>query len=113
VTNIFQQGEFIEVDFDPTKGHEPKKRRPALVLSSTQFNVKISSLTVVCPITSVDNGHPFHIRLPDKASVEGFVCVEQLRSIDLESRNARTLDSTIDIETMSYVLDAVGVVFDI
>ncbi|MDR2108260.1 MAG: type II toxin-antitoxin system PemK/MazF family toxin [Coriobacteriales bacterium] len=28
---MLEQGDLIELDFDPTKGHEPAKRRPALV----------------------------------------------------------------------------------
>lgn len=49
---LFEQGDLIEVDFNPTVGHEPAKRRPALVVSAGYFNNVVSSLTVVCPITS-------------------------------------------------------------
>lgn len=31
---VFEQGDIIEVDFDPTRGHEPQKKRPALVVSA-------------------------------------------------------------------------------
>ena len=30
---LYEQGDIIEVDFDPTLGHEPKKMRPAIVVS--------------------------------------------------------------------------------
>jgi mRNA-degrading endonuclease toxin of MazEF toxin-antitoxin module len=30
----FGQGDIIELNFDPTVGHEPKKERPALVIIS-------------------------------------------------------------------------------
>ena len=110
---IFGQGEFIELDFNPSIGHEPMKRRPALVVSNSRFNAFTSSLTVVCPITSTDNGHPFHIPLNPCNEVSGFVCVEQIRSVDLSRRHAKNLDSSIDEESMATVLEAVGAVFDI
>ena len=45
---LFEQGDLIEVNFSPTVGHEPQRRRPALVVSVGYFNNVISSLTVVC-----------------------------------------------------------------
>ena len=112
---MFEQGDFIEVNFDPTVGHEPQKRRPALVLSVGYFNNVLSSLAVVCPITSHNNGHPLHIELGPDNDVSGCVCIEQMRSIDLSNamRDARHLGSSIDQATMSVILEAVGAIFDI
>lgn len=112
---MFEQGDIIEVNFNPTVGHEPQKRRPALVVSVGYFNNVVSSLTVVCPITSTVNGHPLHIELSEGNIVSGCVCVEQMRAVDLENpaRNARRLGASIDPETMGLVLDAIGAVFGI
>jgi mRNA interferase MazF len=44
-------GDVIWVDFDPQKGGEEAKRRPALVLTKQSYN-RASGLAVVCPITS-------------------------------------------------------------
>ena len=112
---LFEQGDIIEVNFNPTVGHEPQKRRPALVVSVGHFNNVISSLTVVCPITSTVNGHPLHIELAPGNVISGCVCVEQMRAIDLNNpaRGAEHLGSSIDPVTMSSVLDAIGAVFDI
>lgn len=112
---MFEQGDFIEVDFNPTVGHEPQKCRPALVVSDGYFNNVISSLTVVCPITSTSNGHPLHIELAEGNDVHGCVCVEAMRAIDLNNpqRAAKRLGSSIDEATMSKVLDAIGAVFGI
>ena len=112
---LFEQGDLIELDFDPTVGHEPQKRRPALVVSVGHFNNVISSLVVVCPITSTANKHPLHIELPDDLPVAGCVCVEAVRALDLNSpsRSARSLDSCVDRETMAKVLDALGAVVGI
>ncbi len=112
---LFEQGDIIEVNFNPTVGHEPQKRRPALVVSVGHFNNVVSSLTVVCPITSNVNGHPLHIELAPGNIVQGCVCVEQLRAIDLNNpaRDAKRLGSALDFATMALVLDAIGAVFDI
>ena len=82
---LYEQGDIIEVDFDPTLGHEPKKMRPALVVSVGYFNNVLSSLTVVCPITSTVNGHPLHVEIASDNAVHGCVCLEQIRAIDLNS----------------------------
>ncbi len=112
---LFEQGDIIEVNFNPTVGHEPQKRRPALVVSVGYFNNVVSSLTVVCPITSSANGHPLHVELAPGNAAEGCVCVEQMRAIDLSNpaRGARPLGSSADPATMSLVLDAIGAVFGI
>jgi mRNA interferase MazF len=112
---FFEQGDIIEVNFNPTVGHESQKRRPALVVSVGHFNNVVSSLTVVCPITSTVNGHPLHIELAPENIVSGCVCVEQMRAIDLNNPalGAEHLGSSIDSVTMSSVLDAIGAVFDI
>ncbi len=112
---ICEQGDIIEVNFNPTLGHEPQKRRPALVVSVSFFNNVLSSLTVVCPITSTKNGHPLHVELPEGNAVSGCVCLEAMRAIDLEApgRDARPLGASLDPETMARVLDGIGGIFGI
>ena len=56
MVTIFGQGDIVYLDFDPQSGHEQKGRRPALVISNNLFN-RVSSLTMVCPITHTDRGH--------------------------------------------------------
>ncbi len=87
--------------------------RPALVVSVGFFNNVVSSLTVVCPITSTDNGHPLHVPLKDAQSVSGCICIEQVRAVDLNARKARKLDEFLDEETMAEVLNKIGAVFGI
>ena len=110
---LYEQGDIIELDFDPTKGHEPTKRRPALVVSVGYFNNILSSLTVVCPITSLSNGHPLHIEVNAGNAVDGCICIEQLRAVDLSKRNCRKLGDQMDGKTMSVVLEAIGGIFGI
>lgn len=112
---MLEQGELIELDFNPTVGHEPQKMRPALVMSVGYFNNVLSSLTVVCPITTTNNGHPLHIPIEDGNDVSGCVCIEAMRAVDLESpaRHARSLGAFLDARTMSRVLEACAAVFGI
>ena len=109
---IFKQGDIIEVNFDPTLGHEPAKRRPALVVSTDEFNLR-SSMTFVAPITSVVNGYPLHLFFDDEASgIRGCVCVEQVRSIDLSARPCRKVGE-LPVDDMNQVLNLLGSVFGI
>ena len=105
-----EQGSIIWVSFDPSVGHEPSKRRPALVVSSDYFNYRCS-LTVVLPITSTDSGFPYHVRI-DQDGVRGFACVEQMKVLDLEARPHQVV-GRLDGRTLSEVLNLVGSVFDI
>jgi len=113
MSELFEQGDLVEVDFDPTKGHEPAKRRPALVVSVGFFNNVLSSLTVVCPITSTPSRHPLHIEVAPGNPCEGYICIEQLRAMSLSRRNCKKLDGKLDETTMSAVLEAIGAVFGI
>lgn len=112
---IFEQGDLVELCFDPTVGHEPQKTRPALVVSTGHFNNVVSSLAVVCPITSAANGHPLHIGLPEGLPVQGWVCVEAMRAVDLNSpaRAVKQLDAYANQDCMAKVLNAIGAIFDI
>lgn len=87
---ICDQGDIIEVDFDPTRGHEPQKRRPALVVSSYDFNM-CNSMTIVCPITSRIRPFPLHEELPEGCCVHGSVVMEQVRALDLDARSCTVL----------------------
>lgn len=88
---LIRQGDVVEFDFNPSLGHEPKGRRPGLVVSSDMFQAS-TSMTLICPITTTCNKFPLHLELPsDIDEVYGCVCVEQVRAYDLEARNPKTL----------------------
>lgn len=110
---LIQQGDIVTIDFDPTVGHEPMKTRPAVVVSVDFFNNVLSSLVVVCPITSTVNGHPLHIEIEEGGLVHGCICLEQVRSVDLNARNVRSHGEKISHATMAKVLDGLGAIFGI
>ena len=82
MVTIFEQGDIVYLDFDPQSGHEQKGRRPALVISNNLFN-RVSSLTMVCPITHTD-----HLRLDERTRTDGVILCDQARMLDLNSRHA-------------------------
>ena len=83
----FEQGDIVEIDFNPSPGHEPKEKRPALVVSNYDFNSS-TSMTLFCPITTTDNGFFLHEPIPVGHAVFGFIVMEQLRALDLTARKA-------------------------
>lgn len=110
MSGALRQGDIAYVDFEPHRGHEPAKYRPAVVLSDDVFN-ESSSMTVICPIVSTDNGYRMHVEI-DSAGVYGFACVEQMRAVDLEARKTKRLGTATQDE-MTEILDLVGAVFGI
>lgn len=100
---IFEQGDIIEVNFDPTRGHEPQKLRPALVVSSFDFNVSCS-VTIVCPITSSNHHFFLDEPLPLDCCVRGYVQMELIRAVDLEARGARKIGS-LEKEALEPILE--------
>lgn len=101
-------GDVAWVDPDPSLDHEQRKRRPVVVVSNNKFNSRCS-LTMVVPITSTDSGYPLRLdvgEVPSESggrSLHGWVEVEQLKSLDLASRNAVRVGK-IDASGMDKIL---------
>lgn len=104
---IPQKGDFVTLTFDPQSGHEQKGRRPALVISNDLFN-KHTGMAIVCPLTSTQRGYPFHVAVKDNPDIHGFIMVEQVKSIDYNTRKAKCIGgaSVILLEEVLAVLDA-------
>lgn len=93
VTYIPKQGDIVFVDFTPTKGHEQKGYRPAVVISNDAFNNN-TKMAVLCPITSNKKYYPTHYLLKDSKKIKGAVLCEHMRSVDYEIRNLKYVEST-------------------
>ncbi len=86
------RGELRIVDFEPVRGAEANKRRPAVIVSndaanSTAARLGRGVLTVVPVTSSVDRVYPFQVLLPaGTAGLRGDskAQAEQVRSIDAE-----------------------------
>lgn len=69
----------IFLDFEPKKGKEVGKYRPALVLSSKEYN-KQTGLLICCPISTSIRGHVSEVPVTglDKPSVVASTIVQTL-----------------------------------
>ncbi|MCG9893700.1 MAG: type II toxin-antitoxin system PemK/MazF family toxin [Thermosynechococcaceae cyanobacterium MS004] len=82
-----ERGDIFKLQFNPQAGREQAGYRPAIVVSPTEYN-KISSLILVCPITSRKKGWPFEVELESTMQTIGVVLVDQVKSIDYTIRGA-------------------------
>lgn len=84
-------------DFEPVRGHEQGRDRPALVVSS-EFHLKLTGggLVTVLPLTTVERPNWLH-RVPIKAG-EGWVITEQVRTISAQRfrRPAPEIELSLD-----------------
>ncbi len=85
-----ERGDVIWVDFDPTRGIEIQKTRPALVLSPKIFNQR-TKLVLVAPITSTVRSHGFEVALTGQ-QVSGVVMCQQTRTLDYQARNIKKVE---------------------
>lgn len=108
----YQQGDLLYIDFNPSKGHEPRNKHPAVVVSSTRVNY-MTNLVLLAPITSTDKRFPLHVPINPGNPIKGFVQCEALRALDLANRPGVERIGEIDDETLSGVLEAIGVVVGI
>lgn len=85
-----KQGDIVWIDFDPARGHEIKKRRPAVIISSSKYN-QATNYCIVCPITSGKNrGNPAYYTLNEYKTV-GQVVTLQVRTLDYSDSSKRKI----------------------
>jgi len=102
-----KKGDFVILSFDPQSGHEQKGRRPAFVVSNTLFNSH-TGLAMVCPLTKTNRKYPFHVKVPDQSSLNGFIMVEQIKAVDYESRKIKFVEKApqVVLNDVLGILDA-------
>ncbi|CAN7299262.1 type II toxin-antitoxin system PemK/MazF family toxin [Bosea sp. LjRoot237] len=83
-----EAGDVFWVEFDPVVGSEQAGRRPALVLSSEALH-RVSSRTLICPITSNVEPWPTKVQIPSGCVVSGAVLADQARMVDHQRRHFR------------------------
>ncbi|KAF3890041.1 MULTISPECIES: type II toxin-antitoxin system PemK/MazF family toxin [Nostocales] len=67
------------------QGLEQQGYRPVLVLSPFKYN-KMSSMVLVCPITSQKKGLSFEVALMDGMKTKGVILTDQVKSLDWKAR---------------------------
>ena len=81
-----ERGDIIKLQVNPQLGSEQAGYRPAIVISTTEYN-QISKLILVCPITSRRKGWPFEVELLPHMQIKGVILVDQVKSLDCTSRS--------------------------
>ena len=84
------RGDLVWITLDPQAGHEQRGRRPALVVSPSEYNARVG-LALFCPITSQVKGYPFEVRLPAGLPAIGAVGADQVKSLDWKARQVARL----------------------
>jgi mRNA interferase MazF len=95
-------GDLIWTDFDPTKDREQAGRRPALVVSPTDFS-RNTGFVVVCPITSRVRPFPTSVVLPSGLPIAGEILISHIRSIDIMARPIRYAGAMIPADVAQLV----------
>lgn len=91
---VFERGEIVSVPLDPALGHEQRGARPALVLTTKEFN-KLGDV-LVAPITQGGDYARyagFAVSLTGTGcKTQGVALVNKVRMLDLAARKARKVE---------------------
>ncbi len=84
---IPDRNDIIWIDFEPTKGKEIGKYRPALVLSAKKYNECVKQL-ICCPISTSVRGHVMEVPVNnlDKPSA---VVANIIRTVEWGARHVK------------------------
>ena len=107
-----RRGEIRLIDFEPTRGSEANKRRPAVIVSNDRANATADRLargvvTVVPVTSSIARVFPFQTLLPADATglrVTSKAQAEQVRSVSIE--RVGTVMGRIPADLMAELDDA-------
>ena len=96
-----KRGEIVWINFDPVRGHEQGRRRPAVVISPSSFNKK-SKLIIVCPLTSVMKAYPFEV-LCEFEGKQGVILTDQIRTFDTRARQIKKSGEAVNQQVFKRV----------
>lgn len=86
---IPRRNDIVLLDFDPAKGKEIGKNRPAFVLSSERYNKK-TGLIICCPISTSIRGAPTEVKISN-LDVPCVVATTLVQTLDWKERKAMFL----------------------
>lgn len=103
ITGTVERGSIVWCNLHPTKGHEQNGYRASIVISDGFIDPSLNQMALTIPVTTQVKGHSFEIPVPSGiktsdsvllplhlhfAELEGVVLINNVRSIDLDTRNA-------------------------
>jgi mRNA interferase MazF len=101
------RGDIVKLNFDPTLGREQAGYRPALIVTTREFN-QATRLALACPITTKVKGFNLEVVLPDGLITSGAVLAFQVKTIDWVERQVKYIESLPD-ETTEEVISKLQV----
>jgi mRNA interferase MazF len=114
---LANRGEIWLADFDPVRGHEQGRQRPALILSTDQFNNGPAGLAVVVPFTTRERARmPLRVRVdpPDGGlRVTSWALCEAIRSISTERLVGNAAWGTLSPQTLAAIEYRVRTLLDL
>ena len=106
------RGEIYLVEFDPSRGHEIQKTRPAVIIQNDIGN-RYSSVTIVAAVTSKISPTPYPVEVgvaPSKGNgltLPSAINLGQIRSVDRQRLTKRL--GALDAATMRKVDEALKI----
>jgi mRNA interferase MazF len=109
VEYVPDRNDIIWLDFDPTKGKEIGKYRPALVLSSGQYN-KQTGLLICCPISTSVRGTATEVAVDnlDKPSVVASSLIQTLSWKDRKADFIAKAESGVIDQVLVRIIPLIG-----
>jgi len=89
---IFDRGDIVVVSLNPAAGHEQRGTRPALVLTTREFN-RLGDV-LIAPITQGGNysRHAGFAVPLEGSKTRGVALINKIRMLDLAARKARKIE---------------------
>ena len=84
-----ERSDVVWLDFEPTKGKEIGKYRPALVLSSRDYNRR-TGLLICCPISTSIRGGPTEVPI-DNLDQPSVVAANLIQTLAFRERKAKKI----------------------
>ena len=104
-----KRNEIVLLDFEPVKGKEIGKYRPALVLSSQEYNKK-TGLLICCPISTSIRGHETEVPIDnlDKPSVVASSLIQTLSWKERKAKKVATAKNGVMEDVLLRVVCLIG-----
>jgi mRNA interferase MazF len=106
---IPDRNDIIWLDFEPTKGKEVGKYRPALVLSSKEYN-RVTGLIICCPISTSIRGGSTEVPVNnlEQPSVVAASLIQTLSWKDRKAKFIVTSESPVMDEVLYRIIPLIG-----
>ena len=108
------RGDVWDAEFDPIRGHEQARRRPAVIVSTNRLHQGWSRLADVVPMTRRDRGVPWHVPVDPPeggTTARSFVMCDRMRIFATERLVRRR--GAVSARTLAEIEDRLRVLLDL